>query len=80
MIILLSSRYSIDPSKALIIGDTLYTDIAFGKRAGISTILALTGSTTNKELLATPPDERPDYVINSLGDFRILKEQRVEEY
>jgi 4-nitrophenyl phosphatase len=65
-------RHSIDPSKTLIIGDTISTDIAFGKNVGITTMLALSGVTTADTVLSTAPPNLPDYIINSLGDFRVL--------
>jgi 4-nitrophenyl phosphatase len=65
-------RHSIEPSKTLIIGDTISTDIAFGKNVGITTMLALSGVTTADTVLLTAPSDMPDYLINSLGDFRAL--------
>ena len=65
-------RHAINPSKTLIIGDMISTDIAFGKNVGITTMLALSGVTTADAVLSTAPSDLPDYVINSLGDFRVL--------
>jgi 4-nitrophenyl phosphatase len=65
-------RHSVDPSKTLIIGDTISTDIAFGKNVGITTVLALSGVTTANTVSSTAPSDQPDYVINSLGDFPVL--------
>ncbi len=61
-------------NKIVIIGDRLDTDIAGGKNAGISTILALTGSTKEKDIAES--DIKPDYVIRNLTDLlRDIKEQ-----
>jgi HAD superfamily hydrolase (TIGR01457 family) len=57
--------------KIAIIGDRLDTDIAGGKRAGIATILALTGSTERDELSRSKIT--PDYIIDDLRD--LLKER-----
>jgi HAD superfamily hydrolase (TIGR01457 family) len=54
-----------------IIGDRLDTDIVGGKRAGITTILVLSGSTKQDEL--SKSEIIPDYVIDNLRD--LLKEQ-----
>lgn len=50
-----------------IIGDRIDTDIAGGKRAGIATILALSGSTDRDELSRS--DIIPDYIIDDLRDL-----------
>jgi glycerol-1-phosphatase len=46
----------------LVIGDRLDTDIQGGRAAGMATLLVLTGVSDAAELLATPPEARPDYV------------------
>lgn len=51
----------------LVIGDVLYTDIQGGRAAGFATLLVLTGAATPADLLAAPPDARPDYVGADLG-------------
>ncbi len=56
-----------DKHKLVIIGDRLDTDIAGGKNAGISTILALSGSTKEEDLSSS--DIRPDYIIRDLRDL-----------
>ena len=54
---------------ALMVGDRLDTDIAAGRRVGISTLLVLTGVTTLRELLEATEGERPDFVGS---DLRVL--------
>ncbi len=51
-------------SRAVIIGDRLDTDILGGKRAGIKTILALSGSTKADDV--SKSGIKPDYVIDDL--------------
>jgi HAD superfamily hydrolase (TIGR01450 family) len=51
----------------LVVGDVLSTDIQGGRAAGMATLLVLTGATTPADLLAAPPDARPDYVGADLG-------------
>ena len=50
-----------------IIGDRLYTDIAMGKKAGITTILVLTGETKKEEVKNSP--WQPDFIFNSLEEI-----------
>ena len=50
----------------LAIGDRLDTDIAGAINVGIDALLVLTGVSTAADLLAAPPDQRPQYVANDL--------------
>jgi len=55
------------------VGDRLDTDILFGKNGGISTLLVLTGITTEKEITGKDPSPIvPDFVTQSIGDLRVL--------
>jgi hypothetical protein len=49
-------------SAPLVVGDRLDTDIQGGRAAGMATLLVLTGVSDAAELLAAPPEARPDYV------------------
>jgi glycerol-1-phosphatase len=51
-----------DAKAPLVVGDRLDTDIQGGRAAGIPTLLVLTGASDAAELLAAPPEARPDYV------------------
>jgi glycerol 3-phosphatase-2 len=48
--------------RPLVVGDLLDTDIRGGRAAGMATLLVLTGVSGPAELLAAPPEARPDYV------------------
>jgi len=66
--------YNVDPKRSIMVGDTLQTDIVFGNRGGMTTLLVLTGVTTAFELkqaMDTPDDKNrwPDYVMPKLGHF-----------
>ena len=58
-------------TKPLFIGDRLDTDILGANRAGIESVLVLTGIDRAKQLLAADADSRPTYI---LGDLRGLAE------
>ncbi|RED56776.1 HAD-IIA family hydrolase [Cohnella lupini] len=63
--------------RCLIIGDSLASDIALGKRSGIRTALVLSGSTSREQ--AEAATERPDFIWESLLDLRsILAEEEMD--
>lgn len=49
-----------------IFGDRLYTDIAVGKRHGVTAILVLSGETTEEDVDVAEEADKPDYVFDSL--------------
>lgn len=53
--------------ECLLIGDRLDTDLAMGERAGMTTVLVLTGVTDRADVADSDID--PDYVIDGLGDI-----------
>lgn len=57
--------------KPLFIGDRLDTDVLGANRAGIESVLVLTGVDRSKQLLAADADSRPTFI---LGDLRGLSE------
>ena len=50
----------------IIFGDRLYTDIATGKRHGITAALVLTGETKIEDVNSAPDEEKPDILLDSL--------------
>ena len=62
-----TSRLDVDPADCLVIGDRLETDIEMGNRAGMTTVLVLTGVTDRTEVENSTV--QPDHVIDSLGDI-----------
>ena len=50
-----------------IVGDRLYTDIRMGRRAGLTTILVLSGETKQADLQAAR--DVPDYVFPSIREL-----------
>ncbi|GIJ22819.1 HAD-IIA family hydrolase [Micromonospora lutea] len=51
-----------DSGRAVVVGDRLDTDIEGANRAGLDSLLVLTGVSDAAELLATPAERRPTYV------------------
>lgn len=68
MIEALRTKYGLDNPKAVaMVGDRLYTDIAMGKAAGITSILVLSGETTLEHL--TDAETQPDLIVENLGEI-----------
>jgi HAD superfamily hydrolase (TIGR01450 family) len=53
-------------SSPIMIGDRLDTDILGANRAGIPSVLVLTGIDQAKQVLAAVPQERPTYILDDL--------------
>lgn len=51
-----------------IFGDRLYTDIALGKKYGVTSVLVLTGETQPEDVDAAAVEEKPDFVFDSLDN------------
>lgn len=60
-------RLGIRSDQGLIVGDSLETDIALGRAAGIRTVLVLSGVTRPEALAASPI--QPDHVLSALADL-----------
>lgn len=60
-------RLGTGPRETLVVGDRLDTDLAMGKRVGMTTVLVLTGIATREDIPDSSVD--PDYVLDSLGDI-----------
>ncbi|GAA2643247.1 HAD-IIA family hydrolase [Dactylosporangium fulvum] len=54
-------------TRPLVVGDRLDTDIEGANRAGMDSLLVLTGVSDAAELLAAPPERRPTFVAEDLG-------------
>lgn len=49
-----------------VFGDRLYTDIALGRRHGVTSVLVLSGETKPSDVDAAAPEDRPDFVYEDL--------------
>ena len=59
-------------TESVLVGDRLETDILAGKRAGVTTVLVLSGITGRNDLKKAHPSLKPDYTISSLPDLLSL--------
>ena len=51
-----------------IFGDRLYTDIALGKNFGVTSVLVLSGETTEADVDSALEKDKPDFVFPSLDE------------
>jgi len=63
-------RLGAEPADCLVIGDNPETDIEMGRRAGMTTVLVLTGLVDRSDPLVA--DEPADHVVDSLEDVSTL--------
>ena len=62
----LCRRLGVGTERCLLIGDNLESDIAGGKKVGMTTILTLTGVAAREDISGFPPGMQPDAVIRDL--------------
>ena len=65
---MISSITGFSREEMCIFGDRLYTDIATGKKHGITAVLVYSGETTREDVENASPKERPDAAFQDLGD------------
>ena len=58
-------KYGVEASGLAMVGDRLYTDIALGAEAGITSILVFSGETTREDYAKS--DVRADYCFEDLS-------------
>jgi len=74
----IKAKHHFDPSRTIMIGDRLDTDILFGKHGGVSTLLVLTGVTKESDISGAQASPIiPDYVLQSLGDLAVLTGEEI---
>jgi len=64
------------PARCVMVGDRAETDVRFGRRAGMVTVLVRTGATGNAPL---PPELEPDYRLDSVADLPLALHPRLVE-
>ena len=78
-IFFLQESFKLDPSRTIMIGDRMNTDILFGRRNKLKTFLVLTGFETEKSLEQAVQSDQPalneqvpHYYMPSIGDWKGL--------
>ncbi len=61
------AKLNAKPEETAIVGDRLYTDMEMGFRAGLTTILVLSGEAGMEDVRNA--GKKPDYVVNSVADI-----------
>lgn len=70
----IQAKHNFDPSRTIMVGDRLNTDILFGQEGGVSTLLVLTGITKLAEITGPSASNIvPEYVTGSLGDLVVAR-------
>lgn len=59
----------VDPRKTIMVGDRLYTDIKMAQDAGIRSILALSGETSEADLIDSIV--QPTFIVRSVADIGV---------
>jgi len=62
-------KLGISVKELCMVGDRLYTDVAFGKH-GLTTVMVLSGETRQDDLHAS--EFQPDFVLENLGELAVL--------
>lgn len=55
--------------QALFVGDRIDTDIRGANRAGIDSVLVMTGISTRKEVLGVKKEDRPTFIIGTMAEL-----------
>ncbi len=73
MALLAIQKAGVDLSEVVLIGDRIYTDIACGNNAGITTILVYSGETTREDCAKS--DIKPTYTAQNIREiYELLKD------
>mmetsp|Transcript_20508 Transcript_20508/g.29357 ORF Transcript_20508/g.29357 Transcript_20508/m.29357 type:complete len:362 (+) Transcript_20508:95-1180(+) len=78
MIDYLCNKLGLDRSRICMVGDRLDTDVLFGTDNGLKSLLVLSGVTTEEKLLSQENTITPDYYADSIVDFFIDENAKVE--
>ena len=61
-----------DPRAAIVVGDSLHSDMVAAKAIGARRILMMTGVTTDAQLVAQPADDQPDAMARSATELESI--------
>ena len=70
------SRLQFEPEKCLMIGDSLESDIGFGRMFGMQTALVLTGSASAAD--AEAARHKPDFIWESIASWKRYCDRRLK--
>ena len=62
-------KFGFSKEQTVVIGDRLYTDIASGNNAGVTTVCVLSGEVNLTDVNNASGAEVPDFVFNSVKDL-----------
>lgn len=65
----IANKFGLKPDQICMVGDRLDTDVMFGKNGGLTTLLVLSGVTTEEELLSEGNKIHPDYYTAKLPEL-----------
>jgi HAD superfamily hydrolase (TIGR01450 family) len=65
----LCERLNVEPSRCVLIGDNLESDVSGAKPLGMATILTLSGVTRRRDLLNLAAELQPDHVVEDLAEL-----------
>jgi HAD superfamily hydrolase (TIGR01450 family) len=65
----LCRRLGVEPSRCVLVGDNLESDIAGARGVGMHCVLVLTGVASREDVARAPADLRPDWVVPGLPDL-----------
>ena len=69
----IANKFGLKPEQICMVGDRLDTDVMFGKNGGLTTLLVLSGVTTEEELLSPTNAIHPDYYTARLPELLSCK-------
>lgn len=69
----IANKFGLKPEQICMVGDRLDTDVMFGKKGGLTTLLVLSGVTSEEELLSDGNTTHPDYYTSKLPDLLSCK-------
>ena len=73
MVYLAMEKTGFKPEETVVIGDRIYTDIASGLNAGVSTVLVMSGETTREILDAS--ERKPEFVCENIREICTILQQ-----
>lgn len=68
------AKYGLAANEVMMVGDRLYTDIRMARDAGAVAALTLTGEAKRSDLKMCPASNRPDVVVDHLGELQQMLE------